>query len=347
MLSIFVSYSREQQDTVKTLVQDLESIGHKIWFDQQLTGGQLWWDEILTRIRECDLFIFALARESLASNACKLEYTYASDLNKNILPVLIAEGVSYNLLPASLSKVQFIDYRSQDKKAALALLKAVEHLPPAKAAPTILPTAPEVPISYLGDLREQIETNNNLSFEAQSALLIKLKERLKNPEEAKDVYYLLSSMRNRDDLLARVASEIDELQQHAEKLAPSPSVKNVFQKTTVKPMDLRDSDLQLGQPVQETDPSGVSSLLGSKSIVYAGHTIEVRTQDLLGRERVFYDGREVSSKLTMFRPTHIFSVVENKEQVDYEVVTRARMITLGMSAWVEVKRNGKVIYSNR
>jgi hypothetical protein len=78
MLRIFISYSRENQTAVKTLVQDMEAVGHKAWFDQQLTGGQVWWNEVLASIRDCDLFVFALAPDALNSQACKLEYNMPS-----------------------------------------------------------------------------------------------------------------------------------------------------------------------------------------------------------------------------------------------------------------------------
>jgi hypothetical protein len=31
----------------------------------------VWWNHILTRIRECDVFVFAVSPESLDSQACK------------------------------------------------------------------------------------------------------------------------------------------------------------------------------------------------------------------------------------------------------------------------------------
>src|SRR5580704_16598418 len=51
MARIFISYSRESQGIVEELVQDLNDDGHENWFDQRLTGGQEWWDKILSEIR--------------------------------------------------------------------------------------------------------------------------------------------------------------------------------------------------------------------------------------------------------------------------------------------------------
>jgi len=164
MLQIFISYSRQIQDMAKTLIQDFESLGHTVWFDQELTGGQVWWDQVLLRIRECDLFVFVLAPEALDSPACKLEYTYAFSLHKTILPILVADGVSINLLPPALSIIQFVDYRRLDRHAAFALIKALNNLPTPQPLPDPLPEPPEAPISYLGKLKIQIETMANLSL---------------------------------------------------------------------------------------------------------------------------------------------------------------------------------------
>ena len=211
MSQIFMCYSRHNQDIVKTLSQDLEELGHTVWFDQELSGGQIWWDQILEKIRQCDVFVLALAQEALDSHACKLEYTYASSLGKILLPVVVADGVSMNLLPPVLSKIQHMDYRVQDKKTAFTFVKTFQKLPPSKKLPDPLPAPPEVPISYLGNLNEQIETASTLNFQDQTALVFKLKERLREVESSDDALDLLRKFRKRDDLLAKVAGEIDSI----------------------------------------------------------------------------------------------------------------------------------------
>jgi hypothetical protein len=211
MAYVFISYCRESQSVVKALADDIGGLGHKVWMDQQLSGGQAWWDQILGAIRECDVFVSALAPESLDSAACKLEYKYASALGKTVLPVLVADGVSVNLLPAELSRIQHVDYRRQDKQAAIGVLKALAGLPVSPALPNPLPEPPPPPLSYLGGLMEQIETSGVLSFQDQAALVLKLKERLAGGEHRDEVRKLLGRLRDRDDLYARIGEEIDTL----------------------------------------------------------------------------------------------------------------------------------------
>src|SRR5579863_7780410 len=152
MSRIFISYSRQSRTVAKGLAGDIEALGHTVWLDQELSGGQAWWDQILAIVRDSEVFVFVLDPDGLNSAACKLEFGYAHDLGKPILPVLVADGVSTNLLPPALSLVQFVDYTKQDRAAALALARAFAVIPPARPLPDPLPPAPDAPVSYLGGL---------------------------------------------------------------------------------------------------------------------------------------------------------------------------------------------------
>lgn len=211
MANIFVSYNRESEKIAETLVDDIQTLGHNAWFDEELSGGQAWWDQILAKIRDCDVFVLVISPKSLSSTACTREYGYAADLGKPILPILVSEGVSVNLLPPVLSQIQFVDYRAPDREAAFRLARALNSVPSAEPLPDPLPAPPQVPISYLGSLTERLETTANLSYEEQSALIVDLKRSLRESETTDDARALLERLRKRRDLLATIAEEIDEL----------------------------------------------------------------------------------------------------------------------------------------
>ena len=217
MSNIFVSYSHQSEAFVRILVDDIEALGHTVWFDRELSGGQAWWDQILETIRECDVFAFALDTGTMNSTACKRECEYAANLGKLILPVLITEGVSTKLLPPILSKIQYVDYRKRDRDAAFRLARAFTNLPPPNPLPDPLPVPPDVPISYLVNLTEQIERTSALSYEKQSSLVVDLKRSLRDPETTDDARTLLERLRKRRDLLATIAEEIDEVLRSMEK----------------------------------------------------------------------------------------------------------------------------------
>jgi hypothetical protein len=208
---IFVSYSRESEAAVRALAADVEALEHTVWFDHDLSGGKVWWEQILSEIRNCQVFMMALSPDALRSVACSSEYNYAAELGKPILPILIADGVSTNLLPPKLSQIQFVDYRKQDKVGAINLARALKTLPEAKPLPEPLPAPPPVPLSYLGRITEQIDSAATLDHKEQSALVSELRRGLRDAETAADARKLLERLRKRDDLFARTGDEIDEL----------------------------------------------------------------------------------------------------------------------------------------
>jgi TM2 domain-containing membrane protein YozV len=208
-LRVFVSYDRGNVKSVKTLAEELEALGHQVWFDQDLTGGHRWWDSILAQIRECGLFVFALTPESLESHACRKELDYARRLNREILPILMSEEVSVSLLPRCLAEIQYVDYRRQDRQTAFALVRAITRLPAPAPLPDPLPEAPAAPGSHLGELKERIDSTGELNIEEQIAIVFKLKEEIRVGRSPDEVRGLLRRLRERDDLLAKVAKEIE------------------------------------------------------------------------------------------------------------------------------------------
>lgn len=206
-MKIFISYSSKNRAAVQSLGADLEAMGHDVWFDQELSGGQAWWDEIIKGVVACDLFIFALTPESLASSPCRLEYTYANTLNKHILPVLLKD-VDTSLLPPALSVLQFVDYRQIDRKASLALARALNGLPPVKSLPDPLPQPPTPPLSPLAKLGERVAAAS-LNYEEQAALLLDLKELLQSSDTAVSARQLLMQLQARNDLYAKISQELE------------------------------------------------------------------------------------------------------------------------------------------
>jgi hypothetical protein len=211
MSKAFISYNRDSQDIARNLVEDVKNLGYTVWFDRELSGGQAWWDRILAIIRDCDVFVFVLDPNGLNSVACRREFGYASALGKPVLPVLVADGVSTNLLPPELSRLQVIDYRKQDRQSAISLARALAGLPPAQPIPDPLPPPPEIPVSYLGGLRRKIEMSPTLTYDEQSALVLDLRRGLRDSKTAADSRILLEGLRKRRDLFAAMAEEIDEL----------------------------------------------------------------------------------------------------------------------------------------
>jgi len=119
-MRIFISYARQDQAAVETLNADLERARVHVWMDEELTGGESWWDTILEQIRACDLYIFGLSPDSLRSGACKAELDYAIALDRPLLPVLVRD-VAIQLAHPAIARTQMVDYRKRSMDSLLAL----------------------------------------------------------------------------------------------------------------------------------------------------------------------------------------------------------------------------------
>jgi 5,6,7,8-tetrahydromethanopterin hydro-lyase len=212
MARIFISYSRESQGIVEELVQDLNDDGHETWFDQRLTGGQEWWDKILSEIRECGIFVAALTPDFQESRPCLRELNYGQRLQKPVLPVRLSDKIQPESLAYGLAELQCVDYCHRDKLALKMLQRAIRELSKSPPLPDPLPDPPAVPRSYLSTLRERIETDSPLEFKDQAQLVLELRSSWREGGPAEEITDLLQRLRKRDELFAKAWRDIDHLQ---------------------------------------------------------------------------------------------------------------------------------------
>jgi len=74
------------------------------------------------------------------------------------------------------------------------------------------------------------------------------------------------------------------------------------------------------------------------------NTIEI-ANTITGKEKILYNGNVVSAKRTVAGGIHLFTATESNEVVNYEVEIRSRWH--GMGYYVNVRRNGVMIFSNK
>ena len=211
MPAIFLSYARDDAKLAQALVRDLRDLGSTVWLDEETSGGQDWWNLILEQIRACDVFVYALSQASLDSLACTRELTYAVALGKPVLPIWVASDELRRRAPSTLAKIQYVDYRARTSETSLRLARALNHLPPASSLPEPLPEQPEAPPANMDQFAALISGDAPLNAEMQSHLARELKRNLTDTSLTKDVREQLARLRNRPDLLARIAQEIDEI----------------------------------------------------------------------------------------------------------------------------------------
>lgn len=103
-MRIFVSYARVDKPYCIRIIETLHA--HDVWYDQRLYAGQDWWKEILRRLDWCDLFIYLLSPDSVASLYCRRELEIARRMNRDVIPALIDRGT---VLPAEMKDWQYVD----------------------------------------------------------------------------------------------------------------------------------------------------------------------------------------------------------------------------------------------
>jgi len=222
--SVFVSYTREDEKRVAKLLEGLERIGYRVWYDHDLSGGQAWWETILDQIRGCDALLLAVSPAQLESQACRSEVNYARKLGKSVLPVLIQE-VRVERLPAELAMLQLVDYTGRSENEAFEMMAALRKLSPPGPLPDPLPASPSIPMSYVNQLADLVDATG-LTLEQQWSVVGQLKAALDDPEDRDTALNLLRRLRKRQDIYQGPANEIrsilDGLDRPQQQLPPPP-----------------------------------------------------------------------------------------------------------------------------
>ena len=92
MSNIFISYSRQDIDFARKVVEALAENDLDTWIDwQSIPKGEDWKQEIDRGIEEAETFIFLMSPDSAKSEICNLEIAHALENNKRIIPVVIRD----------------------------------------------------------------------------------------------------------------------------------------------------------------------------------------------------------------------------------------------------------------
>lgn len=209
----FVSHASQDRSAIDGLLLVLRRTLAEVWLDDELGGGEAWWQAILEKIRECDVFIIALSNNSLASKPCGAELRYAQALRRPILPVQIGPVDSVRVTP--LASTQIIDYRNPVHDTEIRLISALQkRQAQCVPLPAALPEEPEVPFAYLMRLATAL-ASPELSHYEQAGLVSELRNKLAedctDAAAQRDIVRLLYLLRDRPDVTWRTRSDVDAL----------------------------------------------------------------------------------------------------------------------------------------
>jgi serine/threonine-protein kinase len=123
---VFVSYAHKDSSVVFPEIQWLNDQGFNIWYDEGISPGHEWHEELGERIAESSLFLYFITPQSVASEHCVREVNYAIDQKTQLLVVHLEPAELSHGLGMSLSSMQAImrhelsdlDYRIKLLKGA-------------------------------------------------------------------------------------------------------------------------------------------------------------------------------------------------------------------------------------
>ena len=123
---VFISYSHDSsgKDVARELATRLRNDGVNIWFDQfELLPGTRWAEEIDQAISDSRIIVFLVDQGAEKNKWFLKELNRAKELNKWIVPVLIA-GTSPKDLPEELQTLQAINFDTDDTVKNIEILLA-------------------------------------------------------------------------------------------------------------------------------------------------------------------------------------------------------------------------------
>jgi tetratricopeptide (TPR) repeat protein len=209
-MKVFLSYSREDRAEVTPLKADLTDLGHSVWIDDQLNGGQKWWDTILKSIRGCDIYVLALSPSVVYSQYCLAELGYARAVSRAVVPVMVI-ACDLNYVPPEISDRHFVDYTAGEVVRLKSLARTLGDLPAAVGLPKPLPDAPQLPRSPLYELSQYMRQSDEIDSARQLWIVDKLEELSESARLRDDVLELLKLFRGRSEILARVLKRVEVL----------------------------------------------------------------------------------------------------------------------------------------
>jgi hypothetical protein len=117
-VKVFVSYSRQDIDFVRRIIEALNRHDFRVSTDQALPVGADLATDIPNLISDAHFLVVVLSKSSVSSEWVNREIQYAQEKGKTILPIAIEKDVQ---LPFTLRTIQYVDL-SEDFQSGLTKL---------------------------------------------------------------------------------------------------------------------------------------------------------------------------------------------------------------------------------
>lgn len=110
---VFFSYSHADTELVEKIIIELRQRLCRVWFDEGLTPGESFNDELAERIINCECFVVALTEHSVFSNYVKAEINYSVSKGKKIIALIIDNTDIPPGIDIMISPYQHIQFNSE------------------------------------------------------------------------------------------------------------------------------------------------------------------------------------------------------------------------------------------
>ena len=119
---VFICYSHADSGVVFPELLWLHEQGVKVWYDEGISGGQVWREEIGNAILSAEKVLYYVSRNSLDSSHCSREINFALDENIEIVPIYLENVPLTTDLRLGLGWVQAL-FRFDDSRYKEHLLR--------------------------------------------------------------------------------------------------------------------------------------------------------------------------------------------------------------------------------
>ncbi len=125
---VFISYSRQDRKFVDRLSHELRLAGVQTWTDtQNIQPGANWQQEIEKGLLQADVLLYVASRQASSSSWIELELQAFLKGDGRVIPLVI-DDAGPELMPPSLKRVQWVDFRNDFRNALNYLLVGIQGL---------------------------------------------------------------------------------------------------------------------------------------------------------------------------------------------------------------------------
>jgi hypothetical protein len=215
-MKLFFSYSRAQEAELANIVH-ASKVYHECWYDQNIGAGDEWWTEILSQIRNCEIFVFLLSKESTKSKACQAELTYANKLGRHIIALQI-DDLDVTFMPHLLKNNNTTSYKPENEGREVRLATILKNISDNIgnyinnwADPGLVPE-PAIPITELSEIYSTLKQDEPLNAQHQRELLFRLEKLIdKKLDDPQRIEYTINAFLERDDTTVYIGKKLSEL----------------------------------------------------------------------------------------------------------------------------------------